>query len=448
MKTLVLMRHGQTLFNEKKKIQGWCDSPLTALGRAQAEHARKYIDGLEMQFDYVCSSPLERCCDTLEIVQPDVPYSIEKGLKEMNFGRLEGEPEYLNPAIPMYSEYFSSAGGETREAVGQRMEETLRTIMRNSAHNTVFACSHGAAIKNFAIRCQKADGIEIPGPLHNCAVLVFDYDPHTDTFTLRDYSNPDYTQEDMQRDQKPEVAVQQPAQAKSSEAIYSSDVHIRPDSSLKETNGSTEKEIPRKKLILMRHGQTLFNEKKLMQGWTDAPLTDLGKAQIHHFRPRAQKFAEQADHRYSSSSTRACETMEIVTAMPYTRLKGLKEVCYGYFDGENQLMELTPEVRQILEYKNPYEHREDGYARFENTLKDLMAREDHQTVFCTSHGDVMHHFGLTHPRADTVDFSAYLCNGGIMVFDYDPAAEEFLMTEYYSTPYTEEDFERDHHRVR
>ena len=39
MKTLYLMRHGQTMFNVAHKIQGWCDAPLTDLGRAQAEVA-------------------------------------------------------------------------------------------------------------------------------------------------------------------------------------------------------------------------------------------------------------------------------------------------------------------------------------------------------------------------------------------------------------------------
>ncbi|WRK52458.1 histidine phosphatase family protein [Coprobacillaceae bacterium CR2/5/TPMF4] len=29
MKDLYLMRHGETLFNQRRKIQGWCDSPLT-----------------------------------------------------------------------------------------------------------------------------------------------------------------------------------------------------------------------------------------------------------------------------------------------------------------------------------------------------------------------------------------------------------------------------------
>ena len=30
------MRHGQTLFNVRRRIQGWCDSPLTELGKQQA----------------------------------------------------------------------------------------------------------------------------------------------------------------------------------------------------------------------------------------------------------------------------------------------------------------------------------------------------------------------------------------------------------------------------
>jgi len=37
------MRHGQTLFNLRKKIQGACDSSLSELGIRQAEAAREYF---------------------------------------------------------------------------------------------------------------------------------------------------------------------------------------------------------------------------------------------------------------------------------------------------------------------------------------------------------------------------------------------------------------------
>jgi len=38
-KTLYLMRHGQTLFNLRHKVQGWCDAPLTDFGIYQAKVA-------------------------------------------------------------------------------------------------------------------------------------------------------------------------------------------------------------------------------------------------------------------------------------------------------------------------------------------------------------------------------------------------------------------------
>ena len=42
MKQVYLIRHGQTLFNKQKKIQGFCDSPLTDLGIKQAEMHETY----------------------------------------------------------------------------------------------------------------------------------------------------------------------------------------------------------------------------------------------------------------------------------------------------------------------------------------------------------------------------------------------------------------------
>lgn len=68
MKTLYLMRHGQTMFNVAHKIQGWCDAPLTDLGRQQAEIAGQWFRDHNVTFDYAFSSTSERAADTLEIV--------------------------------------------------------------------------------------------------------------------------------------------------------------------------------------------------------------------------------------------------------------------------------------------------------------------------------------------------------------------------------------------
>ena len=73
----------------------------------------------------------------------------------------------------------------------------------------------------------------------------------------------------------------------------------------------------------MRHGQTLFNLQHKIQGWCDAPLTQLGIEQAKiagkYFKDNNITF----DHAYSSTSERASDTLEIVTdgKMPYTRSK-------------------------------------------------------------------------------------------------------------------------------
>ena len=88
-KTLYIMRHGETLFNVQKKIQGWCDSPLTEKGIQQAKVAGQYFRDNKIQFDAAYCSTAERASDTLELVT-DMPYTRLKGLKELSFGVFEG----------------------------------------------------------------------------------------------------------------------------------------------------------------------------------------------------------------------------------------------------------------------------------------------------------------------------------------------------------------------
>ena len=71
---LYLMRHGETLFNTQKRVQGWCDSPLTENGIWQAEHANQYFAKKGISFDAVYSHMHERATDTATIVAPD--YSV------------------------------------------------------------------------------------------------------------------------------------------------------------------------------------------------------------------------------------------------------------------------------------------------------------------------------------------------------------------------------------
>lgn len=176
---LYLMRHGQTLFNQRRKIQGACDSPLTQLGREQAQAASDYFKAQGIQFDYVYSSTQERACDTAEIVINNQSYERLKGLKEWNFGLFEGESEDLNPPRDetrhSYGDYFLDYGGESDLQVQARMTACLTEVMNRSHHQEVLAVSHGGAVFMFTqqwLEWEKVAQIQFT----NCCILKFTYE--------------------------------------------------------------------------------------------------------------------------------------------------------------------------------------------------------------------------------------------------------------------------------
>lgn len=187
-KTLYLMRHGQTLFNQQKKIQGWCDSPLTPKGIRQAQIAGLHFKEQGITFDSAYASTSERASDTLEQVT-DQPYKRIKGLKEWNFGRFESESESLNPALP-YGDFFVAYGGEEEFQFRERVSTALLELMRE-AGDTVLAVSHGAACRQFMRNWAHTSHVDQKEALGNCCALKFEFE--NDIFTLLEIINHDFS---------------------------------------------------------------------------------------------------------------------------------------------------------------------------------------------------------------------------------------------------------------
>lgn len=179
MKDLYLMRHGETLFNQLHKIQGWCDSPLTETGIEQAKQAGELLK--DIPFDHYYCSTAERCSDTLENIT-DKPYIRIKGIKERYFGIFEAESEKLNPPVSKYDEFFPLYGGETRKQVMDRMVNTLTEIMNKEDHQTVLAVSHAGACRCFLSHLGNPEALLKGKKFTNCCILHFKYDGEKFTF--------------------------------------------------------------------------------------------------------------------------------------------------------------------------------------------------------------------------------------------------------------------------
>ena len=91
-------------------------------------------------------------------------------------------------------------------------------------------------------------------------------------------------------------------------------------------------------LILVRHGETLFNVKGIAQGWQDSELSDRGRDQVGKLAARLARY--NADALYSSPLGRALSTADAissVTGLEVKLLDDLREMNYGGWEGRSFL---------------------------------------------------------------------------------------------------------------
>lgn len=95
MAHLILVRHGQSEWNEKNLFTGWRDPELTAQGRDEARAAGKALKAKGLHFDLAFTSDLRRAQDTCtlilaELSQPSLPVTRHQALNERDYGDLAG----------------------------------------------------------------------------------------------------------------------------------------------------------------------------------------------------------------------------------------------------------------------------------------------------------------------------------------------------------------------
>ena len=86
---LYVVRHGQTIWNLEKRVQGITDIPLTEEGIKNAEELKDLVETLNI--DVVISSPLKRARDTAKIlIDSELPINTDDRIKERDWGMNEG----------------------------------------------------------------------------------------------------------------------------------------------------------------------------------------------------------------------------------------------------------------------------------------------------------------------------------------------------------------------
>lgn len=163
MATLYVVRHGQTEFNAKYRLQGQADTPINDKGRSQAKRNGELLAGLlgdPGAWDYV-ASPLGRTRETMEIIRAELGlepsgYRTEERLMEINLGEWQGftwdelreaRPEEIGARFQdMWNTVSPGPGGESYRMLAERSVPWFEARDRDSVvvtHGGVIRCLQG-----------------------------------------------------------------------------------------------------------------------------------------------------------------------------------------------------------------------------------------------------------------------------------------------------------------
>ena len=156
LKTLYIVRHGQTDLNKQGIVQGrGRDTDLNKEGRRQAEmFFNAYKD---VPFDKIYISELKRTKQSIQLfIDLGIPYEKLSGLDELAWGVLEGQPstpENKAAFMKLLRGWLQGKldtkfkGGESPNEVKARQLEALQAIMSHPEEKNVLICMHGRAMR-------------------------------------------------------------------------------------------------------------------------------------------------------------------------------------------------------------------------------------------------------------------------------------------------------------
>ncbi|MHB0912811.1 MAG: alpha-ribazole phosphatase [Armatimonadota bacterium] len=154
---IILVRHGETVFNRDSRYQGHMDSELSPRGREQAEAAAERLSGEKI--DAVYSSDLSRARETAEAIaaRHGLPVTTDPALRECSFGDWEGLTvrEITERYPELYASYrrdsltHRAPGGERLEELSERVVRAVEAIAESHPDETVAVVVHGGPIRAF-----------------------------------------------------------------------------------------------------------------------------------------------------------------------------------------------------------------------------------------------------------------------------------------------------------
>jgi broad specificity phosphatase PhoE len=201
---LALVRHGQSEANLRKdasKVAGqepsWTgvmrdqDSPLTALGRAQALALGTWMSSPKERYDYILTSPYLRAKQTTAGIIQGLGYEpkvvVEERIREIEFGVMDGiDRKKFRELYPLEADrrerdgkyYYRPPGGENRPDVRLRVHSVLDTLNRDYVGDKVLTVCHSVVVLAFRSLLERWDEsqylqVDKEDDVKNCGLTIY-----------------------------------------------------------------------------------------------------------------------------------------------------------------------------------------------------------------------------------------------------------------------------------
>ncbi len=176
---LVLVRHGESSWNELRLVQGQNDeAQLTEHGREQTRSAAALLR--ERPFDVIVSSDLARALQTAQIAGQAMGLDVvtSKALRERSFGEFEGRalrelPNSLSGIENrvVVDDDAHPPGGESLRELHARAGGLVESLRRERAGERLLLVTHGGTIRALRAYCSGATMQNLPWDrVGNCSI--------------------------------------------------------------------------------------------------------------------------------------------------------------------------------------------------------------------------------------------------------------------------------------
>ena len=151
-----LVRHGETDWNAARRLQGHTDIDLNAKGQAQAKQMALALKNINLQFDVLYTSDLQRAAKTAQAIEALFNTSAisNTSLRERHLGALQGlttdeaplrEPDLWTSHL-CRNIHENLRDGESIQQFANRIQSALEQIREQHSGKTILLVSHGGAL--------------------------------------------------------------------------------------------------------------------------------------------------------------------------------------------------------------------------------------------------------------------------------------------------------------